>query len=227
MRTEDRSRKAEHECRQCKRIPCDMAHKCHTLAGLTFGREEWERMAPQQVLACEQVVPRPPSPNPFTLSLHLPSPSSSSATATTASLSSDPLTGSFDKAFKSGSLSLWNIRSFLTTSTGVITKRDRFHTHLPKYPEGLFPADYGVEKDKLPYRTPLYYRIGDAAAYSIVRDFPGNSIPERNKTVTLVKDEKSRSSATFASIIKTDGRVAIGPLEYCGNGFPITHRGKK
>jgi hypothetical protein len=40
--------------------------------------------------------------------------------------------------------------------------------------------------------------------------------------VTLVDQDKSRK-ASLKETIQTDGLVAIGPLEYCGNGNPIKH----
>ncbi|KAJ3510969.1 hypothetical protein NMY22_g15802 [Coprinellus aureogranulatus] len=203
VRSDNRAQKSRHECRDtCKRAVCDMANKGYTLGGLSFGTEYWTQTAPQEILACE--VNAPPlsaaSLNPFALSRRpLPSAQESPVEALL-----DPLTASFDKEFKAG----------------VITKHDRYNTFLPVFSEGILPEDHNTAKDELPYRTPGHYKIGGDPAYSIVRDFPDNSKPKRNKTVTHVVGKKA-CDATFEAIIKSDGRVAIGPLEYCGNGYPI------
>lgn len=57
-----------------------------------------------------------------------------------------------------------------------------------------------------------------------------NSASARRKTLTRVKVKlatpEETIAASFAQIIKTDGLVSIGPLEYRGNGIPVVYSGK-
>ncbi|TEB25647.1 hypothetical protein FA13DRAFT_1713884 [Coprinellus micaceus] len=186
--TNERTRRAQHECRTCERIPCDMARKAYTLGSLSLGDKEWKKNAPQAI----QDLEKQDGP--------------------------DPLTISFDAELHAG----------------MITFEDRHHTFLPEYPEGLIPED--VPLQERPYRAPFHYRLSGDAVYSIVEDFPENSTPDmehqwkgiskRQGGEAILVDPVKAHSTAFVSVIKTDGLVAIGPLEYCGNGVPFTHAGK-
>ncbi|TEB15755.1 hypothetical protein FA13DRAFT_1721077 [Coprinellus micaceus] len=116
---------------------------------------------------------------------------------------------------------------------GMISYEDRYHTFLPEFPGGIAPKD--KPSNMLPRRKPIPYRVGTDSVYSIVPDFPENSSPDaphmekgisRSGARAVVVDPYTAHRMAFNSITKTDGLVAIGPLEYCGNGEPLTHAGK-
>ncbi|KAJ3526606.1 hypothetical protein NMY22_g10098 [Coprinellus aureogranulatus] len=136
----------------------------------------------------------------------------------------DPLTKCFNRAYRDG----------------VITKQDRFCTFLRPgaYSQGIVPDD--ARYKKLRVKVPILYKLirpsRVVALYSIVWIYPANSAPDSEHakqkismkagTKIIRATTQQTVKAMFRNIVKTDGLVSIGPLEYRGNGIPLTHAKK-
>ncbi|TEB24050.1 hypothetical protein FA13DRAFT_1797588 [Coprinellus micaceus] len=126
-------------------------------------------------------------------------------------------------------------------SQGLITYRDRHRTFLPEYkPQSIIVPD--AKAINRPKRPIYHHRIDDKLnVYSVVPDYPRNCyanaedrkskqippgflVPPSARVVAVPRDNSKKAS--LKEMIDTDGLVAIGPLEYCGNGKPVKHRGR-
>ncbi|TEB23975.1 hypothetical protein FA13DRAFT_1913232 [Coprinellus micaceus] len=187
---------SRHECANCKRSPCDKANKVFSFGRLIYGSEQWVKQAPPELLEFEERQ------------------------------GSDILTAGYDKARRNGK----------------ITYIDRYTTYLPEFePQTIIAPDFKAKG--CPKRPTYHHRINDTVnVYSVIPNYPRNSYANEKQReaakeairkeggwklprVTLVAEDKSKK-ASFNETRQTDGLVAIGPLEYCGNGKPIKHGGQ-
>ncbi|KIM36355.1 hypothetical protein M413DRAFT_14026 [Hebeloma cylindrosporum] len=98
----------------------------------------------------------------------------------------------------------------------------KMFAHEERYPNLFDPYD----KTTWRHRTTYTHRIPTKQVWSITPCFPENSCIDpstgkrSNKTIIEVTGQK-RHAMLFSTIVSDTRAVAIGPLEYCGNGKVI------
>jgi hypothetical protein len=145
----------KHECATCQRSPCDKANKVFSLGSLIYGAERWKAQAPPELLQFEELQ------------------------------GIDPLTSSFDKAFRDGMhprrlVSLLFVPPLTDKNffEGKITFRELTIAYLPEFePQSILAADFKAKK--CPKRPTYHNRISEKLnVYSVIPNYHPNSYPD-------------------------------------------------